>query len=153
MQNKRKRLRAALGMGVTWAFGWALAGIVIGVATLLIPGPWSVFGDDGPAVMLAIPGFFAGTIFSLVLGVAGRRHGFGDLSLPRFTAWGAVGGVLLSLVPLALLALSNVVITLVGETPPDSGITVGVIAKMAGTFMLCGAVSAYGTLVLARRRA
>ena len=27
------RLRGALGMGVTWAFGWAIAGILIGVAS------------------------------------------------------------------------------------------------------------------------
>ena len=41
-----------------------------------------------PLPVLAIPGFFGGAFFSTVLGIAGRRHRFDELSLPRFAAWG-----------------------------------------------------------------
>lgn len=40
-----------------------------------------------------------------MLGIAERRRRFDELSLPRFAAWGAVGGVLLSLVPAAMVAV------------------------------------------------
>ena len=31
-----KRLRGAIGMGVTWAIGWAVAGLAIGVVEALV---------------------------------------------------------------------------------------------------------------------
>jgi hypothetical protein len=54
---------------------------------------------------LAVPGFVGGACFSVVLGIAGRRRRFEDLSLSRFAAWGALGGLLLSLVPAAMVAV------------------------------------------------
>lgn len=131
-----RRIRGVVGMGVTWAVGWALAGLGIGVLwTLGLPMEWFVEVFDAPLPALAVPGFFAGMAFSTVLGIAGRRRRFDELSLPRFTAWGAVGGVLLSLVPLTALG------TLA------SGSTVAVIL---GTLTVLSAASAAGTLKLAR---
>ena len=72
-----RRLRGAIGMGVTWAVGWALFGVTIGVLSILTPWlPWGLFFAvfDAPLPALAVPGFVGGTIFSLVLGVAGRRR-------------------------------------------------------------------------------
>jgi hypothetical protein len=74
-----RRIRGALGMGLTWAAGWAVAGILIGVSSLILPFlPWDVFFRvfDAPLPMLAVPGFVGGAIFSVVLGIAGRRHRF-----------------------------------------------------------------------------
>ena len=71
-----RRIRGAVGMGLVWAVGWALAGLLIGVASMLLPGlPWDSFFQvfDAPLPALAIPGFFAGAFFSVVLGIAGRR--------------------------------------------------------------------------------
>lgn len=129
-----KRIRGALGMGLTWAFGWALVGVLIGVAwTLGLPMGWFVEVFDAPLPALAVPGFFAGATFSVVLGIAGRRHRFDELSLPRFTAWGALGGLLLVLVPVLGAGLG-------GAT---AAIAIGTITVLSGA-------SACGTLMLAR---
>ncbi|MDH4348941.1 MAG: hypothetical protein OEW17_09055, partial [Gemmatimonadota bacterium] len=102
MSQWQRRIRGAVGMGLTWALAWALVGLLIGVTSNLLPGlPWDAFFEvfDAPLPALAIPGFVGGALFSMVLGIAGRRRRFAELSLPRFAAWGAVGGLLLSLVP------------------------------------------------------
>ena len=41
MKHWLRRIRGAVGMGLTWAAGWALAGVLIGVTSILLPGlPW-----------------------------------------------------------------------------------------------------------------
>lgn len=136
MGNLLRRIRGAIGMGVTWAVGWALAGFLIGgLWTLGVPMEWFVRVFDAPLPALAIPGFFCGAAFSTVLGIAGRRRSFDELSLPLFTAWGAAGGLLLSLVPLAAIGA-------------EAG--VGTIAVVAGTLTSLSAASAFGTLAVAR---
>lgn len=109
MPNWLRRLRGAIGTGLTWAVAWALAGLLIGVSSVLLPGlPWHLFFDffDAPLPTLALPGFVGGAIFSVVLGIAARRRSFDQLSLPGFTAWGAVGGVLLSLLPISMVGFT-----------------------------------------------
>jgi hypothetical protein len=103
-----KRIRGAIGTGVTWAVGWALAGLAIGVSSLLLPGPvWDAFFAvfDAPLPALAVPGFFGGLIFSVVLGVAARHRRIDELPMARVMTWGALGGALLSLVPGTMVAL------------------------------------------------
>ena len=76
MNKWLRRIRGAVGMGLTWAAGWAVAGLLIGAASILLPGlPWDSFFEvfDAPLPALAIPGFFAGVFFSIVLGIAARR--------------------------------------------------------------------------------
>jgi hypothetical protein len=134
-------------MGLTWAAGWALAGVLIGVTSILLPGlPWHFFSSvfDAPLPALAIPGFFGGVFFSMVLGIAGRRRSFSELSLARFAAWGAVGGLLLTLFPFALVAVG-----LASREGSDLGAW-HVIAAIGGPFILLSAVSATGSLALAR---
>jgi hypothetical protein len=41
-------------------------------------------------------GFVAGVVFSGLLGLVEGRRRFGQMSLPRFAAWGALAGLLLS---------------------------------------------------------
>src|SRR5512139_1446686 len=99
-----RRIRGAVGMGLTWAAGWALVGVLIGVTSRLLPGfPWGRFFEvfDAPLPALAIPGFVGGVLFSMVLGIVARRRRFEELSLLRFAVLGAMGGLLLSLVPAA----------------------------------------------------
>lgn len=142
-----RRIRGAVGMGVTWAVAWALVGLLIGVTSKLLPGlPWDSFFRvfDAPLPALAIPGFVGGALFSTVLGIAGRRRRFDDLSLPRFAAWGAVGGLLLSLVPAAL-----VVVGLASLGRPDASLW-QITAAISGPLILLSALSASGTLMLAR---
>jgi hypothetical protein len=143
-----RRIRGAVGVGVTWAAGWALAGVLIGVASRLLPGlPWDRFFEifDAPLPTLAIPGFIGGVLFSVVLGVAGRRRRFAELSLPRFAGWGAIGGLLLSLVPAALVAVG-----MASLGRPDAGLW-QLTAAISGPLILLSAASAAGTLALARK--
>src|SRR5512139_1738757 len=108
MTSWLRRIRGAFGMGLTWAAGWALFGLLIGVTSVVLPDlPWDAFFAvfDAPLPALAVPGFVGGALFSVVLGIAARRRRFDQLSMPRFALWGAVGGVLLSLVPAAMFAL------------------------------------------------
>jgi hypothetical protein len=147
MRNWQRRIRGAVGMGLTWAAGWALVGVLIGVTSRLLPGlPWDALFEvfDAPLPTLAIPGFIGGALFSVVLGIAGRRRRFDELSLPRFAAWGAVGGLLLSLLPAAMVAVG--LATVAG---PDAGLW-RVTAAIGGPFILLSAVSASGSLLLAR---
>jgi hypothetical protein len=75
MKKWLRRILGAVGMGLTWAAGWALV-------------------DVWPTA-LAIPGFLGGAVFSAVLRIAEGRRRFDEVSLPRFGAWGAVIGLLL----------------------------------------------------------
>jgi hypothetical protein len=134
-------------MGLTWAAGWALAGVLIGVTSTLLPFlPWDWFFEvfDAPLPALAVPGFFSGVFFSAVLGTAGRRRRFRELSLPRFAAWGALGGLLLTLFPFALVAVGLASLN-PGASPWP------IIAAIVGPFTLLSAVSASLTLLVARK--
>ena len=135
-------------MGLTWAAAWAVGGLLIGVTSRLLPMlPWDALFAiyDAPLPTLALPGFVAGLLFSVVLGVAARRRRFDDLSLPRFAAWGAVGGLLLSLVPAAAVALG---LATLGTPEADLW---RITAVISGPFTLLSALSAAGSLLLARR--
>ena len=93
---------------------------------------------------MAIPGFFGGVFFSMVLGIAGRRRRFSELSLSRFAAWGALGGLLLTAFPFALVAVG---------LASREGSALGVwqiLAAISGPFILLSAVCATGSLALAR---
>src|SRR5688572_27681956 len=103
-----RRIRGAVGMGLTWAVGWALVGVLIGVTSLLLPGlPWDRFFEvfDAPLPALAVPGFVGGAIFSVVLGFVARRRSFSELSLPLFAVCGAVGALLLAQIPNTMVVL------------------------------------------------
>ena len=138
-----RRIRGALGVGVTWAVAWALGGLALEVVRRVVGSDvaLSVLGAPPPA--LAIPGFIAGTLFSLVLGIAARRRRFDELSLPKVAVYGAAGGVLLALVTVAL----SVGLAKVGPEVGLLTITRLILPPLA----LFGAASAAGTLWIARR--
>lgn len=103
-----RRIRGALGMGVAWALIWAAFGLLVGAASNVLPFlPWRYFFDiwDAPLPALGMPGFIGGIFFSIILGRAAARSRFEDLSIPRVAAWGAAGGLLLSLVPAAMVGV------------------------------------------------
>jgi hypothetical protein len=137
-------------MGLTWAAGWAVFGLVIGVTSTVFPNLpfWDAFFRvfDAPLPSLAVPAFFGGALFSLVLGVAGRNRRFHELSLPRFTAWGAAGGLLVSLIPAAMVS--------VGLATFNGGTVLGLwqlTAVISVPLMALSGASAAGSLLLARR--
>jgi hypothetical protein len=130
MKKWVRRIRAAVGMGLTWGAAWFGAGIML----LLVAG----FDADVPFPLLfALLGFVAGITFSGILGVIEGRRRFDQMSLARFTGWGAVGGLLLSGIFVLAAALG-------GETLWGEFLVLGPV------FALAGAVSAAGSLALAR---
>jgi hypothetical protein len=142
-----RRLRGAIGMGVAWALGWALAGLLIGVTSRVTPGlPWDAFFDvfDAPLPALAVPGFVGGAIYSIVLGIAARRRRFDELSLSRVATWGAIGGVLLSLVPATMNAVG------LATLDPAAGVS-HLTAVIAIPLIALSTASATVTFALARQ--
>jgi hypothetical protein len=131
-----RRIRGAIGMGLTWAAVWGGAGAIIVLGFLLVTGS----RPDAPfPLMFSAFGFVAGVLFSGVLGLVEGRRRFDQLSLPRFAAWGAVGGALLS-------AIFVLAVSFTGDpTFLWNLVVVGPI------FAVAAAGSAAGSLALARR--
>ena len=125
MRQWLRRIRGAIVVGLTWAIGWAFMG---GLMELLVD-PDGRIADIWPMV-LGIPGFFGGMLFSVVFALAERHRQFDEFSLPRFGGWGAVAGALLGGIGIALFGLGPLI---------------------AVPLSLLGAVSAAGSLALARK--
>ena len=127
MKRWLRRIRGAIGMGLTWAVAWFGAGValllVVGVGAADVPFPLG-FG---------LLGFLAGVTFSGVLGIVEGRSRFDQMSLPRFAVWGGVGGLLLSGIFVLAAALGG-----------DAFLVLGPV------FALSGAGCAAGSLALAR---
>jgi hypothetical protein len=127
MKKWLRRIRGAIGMGLTWGAAWLGAGLVL----LLIVG---VGAADVPfPLFFGLLGFLAGATFSGILGLVEGRRRFDEMSLPRFAGWGAVGGLLLAAIFVAAAGLE------------------GELLALGPVFALAGAGSAAGTLALARR--
>jgi len=142
MNKWLRRLRGVVGMGVAWGVIWAVGGLLIGVASNLLPFlPWHYFFSVWDA--LALPGFLGGCLFAGVVAAAAKRDRFDELSLPRVAAWGAVGGLLVSLIPPAMGA--------VGLVHLREGLSMGAVwAVVAPPLVLLSAASAAVSLLLAR---
>jgi hypothetical protein len=96
MKQWVRRIKAAIGMGLTWGVGWSVVGVLFGLVMWVIGfDPLGLGMMWWGAKVFGLLGLFAGSIFSGVLGLAERHRRFDQLSLPRFAAWGAVGGLLL----------------------------------------------------------
>src|SRR5215510_11686912 len=89
MRNLLRRIRGAIGMGFIWAAAWFAVGFVP---------RWVLdINSDLPFPLLfGGLGFIAGVTFSGLLALTEGRRRFDQMTLPRFAAWGAVGGLLLS---------------------------------------------------------
>jgi hypothetical protein len=131
MKKWVRRVRAAVGVGLTWGAAWFTAGMLL----LLLPG----FEADVPFPLLfGLLGFLTGVTFSAILGVVERRRRFDQISLGRFAGWGAVGGLSLAVLFVAAVALA-------GES------LWGELVGLAPIFAGAGAACAAGSLALARR--
>ena len=94
MKKWLRRIRGALGMGLTWALVWAPVAVLIG---MLVDPDGSM--DEMWVAIGAYPGFLGGVVFSVVLGIAARRRRLDELSLSRVAAWGAAAGLLVGALP------------------------------------------------------
>jgi len=135
-----RRIRGAVGMGLTWGVGGFIVGFGIEMIHNVWPTPLGSMVDIWPAA-LGFPAFFGGVVFSTVLGIVGRRRRFDELSLPKFAAWGAVGGLIVSLIPAAMVAT--------GLATPNIPLW-QITAALVGPYALGSATAAAGSLALAR---
>ena len=131
MKQWVRRIRGAIGMGLTWGAAGFGAGILLARV--------SSFDVDLPFALLFAPlGFLAGIIFFGILMVMEGRRGFDRMSLSRFAGWGAVSGLLLS-------GIFVVAASLGGETLGGEVLVLGPVLAMVS------AVCAAGSLAVARR--
>lgn len=136
MTSLLKRIRGAIGLGLTWAVVWGMFGAVLGT----IMG-FPEFGFDVALFFAwrdAGLGFVGGTMFASVLRLTEGRRRFDELRLPRFAAWGGLGGMLIGTGYIGAWWL----MTGIG---PDAATV-----QWLATPILLGAVSASGSLALAR---
>jgi len=139
MKKWPRRIRGAVGMGLTWAAIWALLSVLIGTITESLSGYSIEKNHLDPLVALAMPGFLFGVIFSTVLWFAEGGRRFDELPLPRVAAWGGVVGLLLGALVFAL------------GTPIARFPLWLVVAIIVGSTTLLSAVSAVGSALLFRR--
>ena len=131
-----RRVRGAVGMGLTWAVDWGGTGTLVTLGFVLRTGS----RPDAPfPLMFGVAGFVAGMIFSGVLGLVEHRRRFDQMSLPRFAAWGAAGGFLLSAAFVLAVSLAG-----------DTGFLWNLVV-VCPVFAVAAAGSAAGSLALARR--
>src|SRR5262245_3342385 len=79
LMNWIRRIRGAIGMGVTWAVLWGFAGVLLAAVNSVMPGlGWFFRIFDAPAPALALPGLVGGTLFSIVLGIVARGRKFSE---------------------------------------------------------------------------
>ena len=129
---------ALVRMGLIWAAGWTLVGMLgVVVFYTLFPDVRDVFDIWIP--VFAYPGFLAGVVFSAGLRIAEGHGKFHELSLSRLTAWGAAVGLLIGMLPFAIGA-------------PSARFPLWLLGiAIFGSTTLLGVVSAVGSALLFRR--
>ena len=142
MSKWLRRIRGALGMGLTWAVAWAPLGAIWALLPFVSPPDLAVVTTF--VVQAVVFGFVGGAAFSIVLGMIEGRRSFDEMSLPRFAAWGVVGGVLMFVL---LHTVGAAGLRLLGVPIPSFEFS-QLIFDGVITLMLAG--SAAGSLALAR---
>lgn len=141
--RKLKKIAAAAKMGLIWAAAWATVGFAIEFVHNVWPNPLGAMVDIWPAA-LAGPAFVSGVLFSGLLGVLARRRRFAELSLSGFVVIGCAAGALVSLAPAVIVAT--------GLGSINGPFTIWqVVGPLIAPCAILGAISAAGTLILARR--
>jgi hypothetical protein len=93
-----RRVRGALGIGLAWAVPWWIVGSLLSpyLRTLANASPpGSIVQSILDGTLIGWYGFLAGITFSFVLGVAGRRRSFRDLTTSRIMKYALTSSALL----------------------------------------------------------
>lgn len=127
MGSLLRRIRGAIGTGLTWAVVWGAAG---GIPRWIL----GMHSDLPFPILFAGLGFIAGVTFSGIMLLTLRRRRLDQLSIPALAAAGAVGGLGIGI--MFVVTGSSALTTMI---------------VIPATFALASAASAAGTLTLARR--
>jgi hypothetical protein len=89
-----KKVRAALGIGITWAAGWSIWGVAL--ALLVSRGPEFTFSQVAPllGIACAVWGFVGGTVFSAILSSVYGQRSIQQLPPLALAGWGGLAAAL-----------------------------------------------------------
>jgi ABC-type Na+ efflux pump permease subunit len=91
MNKPGRRMLAAIAMGFIWIAAWSAAGAIVA----RVPG----FDSDLPFALLFAPfAFVGGVVFSGIVMFTERHRNVDRISLLPYAVWGAVIGLLLSVI-------------------------------------------------------
>ena len=144
-----KKLRGALGIALTWAVAWAVAGVAL--VTLIyvsVEGPWP---DEFPfwefarssVFRFGLYGLMSGALFSGALATIHHRRTLSELKPAWVGLWGGLAGFLISIGVLGVAFATGGIPSSAG---PLGAIALGVSIIYGGI----GAATAVGTIVLAQ---
>lgn len=94
MGNLIRRVRGAVGIGMTWGALWAAISVALTLA-LGVFRPEEIDPGEGPgrvAAIFGLVGFLCGLGFAGLLYLNEKRRTVGELSLGRVALWGVLGG-------------------------------------------------------------
>lgn len=143
-----RRLRGIAASSLLWTIVWGFAGAVVYAIAGI---SWTTRAGDPltlRAVLQYAPigalffgtyGMLSGAAFAVILALVERRRSLDDLSVRRVAAWGALGGIAILLLNVALILVVER-----GQVPNDF------VPTLLGMSLL-GAACAAGSLLLARR--
>ena len=143
-----RRLRGIATFSLLWAIVWGFAGAVVyavaGIGWTARAGEPLTLGaalQYAPigALFFGSYGMLSGAAFAVILALTERRHNLDGLSVQRVATWGALGGVAILLLNLALIVFVER-----GQVPGH------LVPALLGMSFL-GAACAAGSLLLARR--
>jgi MFS family permease len=135
MNTWLKGIGRTLLIALTWAVLWAPFGVLAG----LILDPTDTMEEPWPALG-AYPGFLCAVVFSIVLAFAARRRRLAELSLSQVAVWGTIS---------ALLVIAPLFTGLLGTPNTEHAIWQWRYVIL-GTIVLLSAISAVGTVLVAR---
>lgn len=134
MNSWWRRVRGAVGTGLTWAVVWAPVAVVVGTQVIdptdKMDEMWFMVG--------ALPGFISGVLFSMVLTTVARRRHLNELSIARTAGWGALAGLMTGVLPFLL-----------GDRGGAPVLPLAMV--VVPTLTLLSALSAAGSLTMAQR--
>jgi hypothetical protein len=143
MKSIWRKLRAAMGIGLAWASGWAAAVFSLGIFAFLVGG--GVAGGNfwpgliGAAFQAGLLGFISGATFAGLLGLVHRRSTLGDLKPGRTGLLGVIAGLVVSSAVVGIAVTAGVV--------PMSTQLIGSMAVVYGGL---GMASAASTIFIAK---
>lgn len=135
MKRWLKRIPGAVGMAIVWAVTWA----VVGALKEMLVDPIGTLNKLwlGPPIGV-FPGFVGGLLFSALLAIAAGDRRLEDLTAREAGAWGGLVGFVLGSLPIVI------------NQPPAEYPAWLVAAVVVGSMTLLGALSAAGSLAIAR---